>query len=65
MGGKGKSVKLKKVNDETFEMVIVVKSTKQTFKVYGSTQGVISATIFDLRKEGWNVQDVLDISGVQ
>ena len=29
---KGRSVKLKKLNNETFEMVVVVKSSKQTFK---------------------------------
>lgn len=65
VGGKGKSVKLKKMNNETFEMVIVVKSTKQTFKVYGNEQEVIIAAMLGLRKENWNVQKVLDISGAR
>lgn len=58
----GRSVKLKKMNNETFEMVIVVKSSKQTFKVYGENQVEIIKSIKLFKKEGWNVQDVLDIS---
>lgn len=61
---KGKSVKLKKLNNETFEMVIVVNSSKQTFKVYGSNQQEIIAIIQELKREGWNVQDTIDLSGI-
>ena len=59
---KGRSVKLKKLNEETFEMVVVVKSSKQTFKVYGKNQTEIIATLDALKKDNWNVQDVLDMS---
>ncbi len=59
---RGKSVKLKKLNNETFEMVIVVKSSKQTFKVYGKDQAAIIATLNHFKKDMWNVQDVLDMS---
>lgn len=59
---RGKSVKLKKINSETFEMVVVVNSSKQTFKVYGENQQVIVELINGLKSQSWNVQDVLDIS---
>lgn len=60
---KGKSVKLKKLNNETFEMVVVVNSSKQTFKVYSKDQDSITSVIQGLKKEGWNVQDTMDMSG--
>lgn len=60
---KGKSVKLKKLNNETFEMVVVVGSSKQTFKVYSTAQKNIIKTLQTLRKENWHVLDVMDISG--
>lgn len=60
--GKGKSVKLKKVNNKTFEMVVVVNSSKQTFKVYGENQEDIGKAVAELRNRNWNVQDMLDIS---
>jgi len=60
---RGKSVKLKKVNNETFEMVVVVNSSKQTFKVYGENQRDIIKLINSFKSENWNVQKVLDISG--
>ncbi len=59
---KGRSVKLKKLNNETFEMVVVVKSSKQTFKVYGKDQKKIISTLDIFKKDNWNVQDVLDVS---
>lgn len=59
---KGRSVKLKKLNNETFEMVIVVNSSKQTFKVYSSEQERVSKIIQNLKSEGWNVQDTMDLS---
>ena len=59
---KGRSVKLKKLNNETFEMVVVVKSSKQTFKVYGKNQQEIIKVLDTFKKDNWNVQDVLDIS---
>lgn len=62
---KGKSVKLKKVNSETFEMVVVVGSSKQTFKVYGREQKRIIKTVEMLRKENWHVLGVMDVSGAR
>lgn len=59
---KRKSVKLKKLNNETFEMVVVVGSSKQTFKVYGNDQHGITRVIQGLKKAGWNVQDTMDLS---
>jgi hypothetical protein len=59
---RGKSVKLKKLNDETFEMVVVVNSSKQTFKIYGDNQAEIIKIIDTLKSESWNVQAMLDIS---
>lgn len=59
---RGKSVKLKKLNNETFEMVIVVNSSKQTFKVYGNNQETIANLVSSFKSQSWNVQDVLDIS---
>ena len=59
---KGRSVKLKKLNNETFEMVVVVKSSKQTFKVYGNNQQEIVSLLETFKKDNWNVQSVLDIS---
>ena len=63
VGAKSKSVKLKKLNNETFEMVVVVNSSKQTFKVYGNNQEEIVGILSQFKKSNWNVQDVLDISG--
>lgn len=59
---KGRSVKLKKLNNKTFEMVVVVKSSKQTFKVYGNNQQEIITLLETFKKDNWNVQGVLDIS---
>lgn len=59
---KGKSVKLKKLNKETYEMVVVVNSSKQTFKVYGRNEWHVFAPLKGLKKEGWNVQDTMDLS---
>lgn len=59
---KGKSVKLKKLNNETFEMVVVVGSSKQTFKVYGHEQKRIITTVQTLRKENWHVLEVMDMT---
>ena len=59
---KGRSVKLKKLNNETFEMVVVVKSSKQTFKVYGKDQEKIVRALDEFKKDNWNVQGVLDVS---
>jgi len=59
---KGKSVKVKKLNNETFEMVVVVNSSKQTFKVYGVEQEKVTAVIQSLKREGWNVQETMDLS---
>lgn len=61
---KGRSVKLKKLNNETFEMVVVVNSSKQTFKVYSRKQRSIIRIIQSLKADGWNVQDTMDLSGV-
>jgi hypothetical protein len=59
---KGRSIKLKKINNETFEMVVVVKSSKQTFKVYGMNQEHIIKIVNEFKNEGWNIPSVLDIS---
>ena len=59
---KGKSVKLKKFNNETFEMVVEANSSKQTFKVYGNNQDGISSAIRGLKADGWNVLDTMDLS---
>jgi len=60
---KGKSVKLKKLNNETFEMVVVVNSSKQTFKIYSKDQERVTSVIQGLKKEDWNVQNTIDMSG--
>lgn len=59
---KGKSVKLKKLNNETFEMVVVVNSSKQTFKVYGNDQEGIINVVQSLKADNWNVLDTMDLS---
>lgn len=59
---KGKSVKLKKLNEHTFEMVVVMNNSKQTFKIYGRDQDHVFAPLVGLKKNDWNVQEVLDIS---
>lgn len=61
-GTRGKSVKLKKLNNETFEMVVVIKSAKQIFKVYGRNQEHVFQPLLELRKSGWIVSEVMDIS---
>ena len=61
---KGRSVKLKKLNNETFEMVVVLGSSKQTFKVYGNDQKSITNIIQSLKADGWNVQETIDLSHV-
>ena len=59
---RSKSLKLKKLNNETFEMVIVVNSSKQTFKVYDGNQEEVIKLAKSFIPKSWNVQDVLDIS---
>lgn len=59
---KGKSVKLKKLNNETFEMVVTVNSSKQTFKIYGSDQDQITQDIESLRSSGWHILESMDLS---
>ncbi|MFZ2187128.1 MAG: hypothetical protein WAV46_00670 [Candidatus Moraniibacteriota bacterium] len=58
----GKSVKLKLLNSKTFEMVVVVNGSKQTFKVYGKDQAGIAGIMQDMKQDGWNAQETLDIS---
>ena len=58
----GRSVKLKRLNAETFEMVVVVNSAKQTFKVYGKDQPGIAGIIEGMKAEGWNVQATMDLT---
>ena len=43
-------------------MVVVVNSSKQTFKVYGVEQEKVTAVIQSLKREGWNVQETMDLS---
>ena len=59
---RGKSVKLKRLNRKTFEMVVVVNGSKQTFKVYGEDQNGIVGIMRDRKAAGWNVQETLDLS---
>ena len=59
---KGRSVKLKKLNNETFEMVVVVNSSKQTFKVYGKEQEGITSIIQSLKGMA-GMWDTMDLSG--
>ncbi len=62
VGARGKSVKLKKLNDKTFEMVVVVNGSKQTFKIYGENQAGITDIMRDMKAEGWNVREMMDLS---
>lgn len=59
---RGKSAKLKKINSETFEMVIVVNSSKQTFKVYTKNEEAVVKELKKFKLKSWNIQDTLDIS---
>lgn len=57
----GKSVKLKRINPETFEMVVVVNGSKQTFKVYGKDQAGIEDGIRGMKADGWNVPETMEL----
>ena len=59
---KNKSIKLKKLNNETFEMIIVVKSSKQIFKLYSKNHNAIIDAVTSLTKEGWHVLPLIDLS---
>lgn len=59
---RGKSVKLNRLNPATFEMVVVVNASKQTFKIYGKDQDGIAGIMQDMKAAGWNVQETLDLS---
>lgn len=58
----GKSAKLKKLNDATFELVVVVNGSKQTFKVYGADQGGVEGIMQGMKRDGWNIQETIDLS---
>lgn len=58
----GKSVKLKKLNPETLEMVVVMNGSKQVFKLYGSDQTGVEKIMRDMKARGWNVQETMDLS---
>jgi len=62
VGAHGKSMKLKKLSEKTFEMVIVVNSSKQTFKIYGADQGSLADIMRDMKAGGWNVRETMDLS---
>jgi hypothetical protein len=62
VGAHGKSVKLKRLGAEAFEMVVVVNGAKQTFKIYGKDQDGIEGAVRGLAAEGWHVPATLDIS---
>jgi hypothetical protein len=62
VGAHGKSVKLKKLSDKTLEMVVVVNSSKQTFKIYGENQEGIADIMRDMKTDGWNVRETMDLS---
>mgnify|MGYP000330103274 CR=1 FL=1 len=59
---RGKSVKLKRLSRKAFEMVVVVKGSKQTFKIYGENQGGIADIMQDMKRREWNVQETIDLS---
>lgn len=61
-GTKKNSVKLNKLNDETFRMIVVVKGFKQSFTVYGQNQQHVFSTLIELRKNGWRVSEETDVS---
>ncbi len=60
----GRSVKLKRLSDGAFEMVVVVNGSKQTFKLYGKDQAGIVGVMEDMKSGGWNVPAVLDLTSV-
>lgn len=62
VGARGKSVKLKKLSDKTFEMVIVVNGSKQTFKIYGASQGDLADIMRGMKADGWNIRETMDLS---
>ncbi len=50
-----KTAKFKKINDELFEMVVTVASSKQTFKVFSDYQEAFLLSLTKNKKlEGWN-----------
>lgn len=57
-----RSIKLRKLNAETFEMVMVAKGSKQTFKVYGSDQEAVIRIVNAQQSEGWLVSPIADFS---
>jgi hypothetical protein len=62
VGARGKSAKLKKLNDATFELIVVVNGSKQTFKLYGKDQTGVESIMQDMKAAGWNVQETMDLS---
>jgi hypothetical protein len=62
VGARGKSAKLKRLNDATFELVVVVNGSKQTFKLYGKDQDGVEGVMRDTRRDSWNVQETMDLS---
>lgn len=59
---RGRSIKLKKLNSETFEMIVVANSSKQTFKVYGKDQKSVRLAVQSMKADGWNILDTMDMS---
>ena len=59
---KGRSIKLKKLNSETYEMIVVVNSSKQVFKVYGKDQKEVRLAVESLKVGGWKVLATMDLS---
>lgn len=62
VGARGKSVKFKRLSDKTFEVVVVVNGSKQTFKIYGADQGGLADIMRDIKADGWSVRETMDLS---
>lgn len=58
VGSKSKSIKLKHINNELYEMVIVYNGTRQEFKLFTRKTGeeIISAIKLDKKLRDWLVK---------
>ena len=65
VGAKASSVKLKHINDEVYEMVIVHNGSRQEFKLFTKEQYQVLVEVFkkDKKLREWNV-NYTDLRGV-
>ncbi len=65
VGAKSKSIKLKHLNNETYEMVITFNGTRQEFKIFTHTETktLISEMKADKKLRIWNI-NYTDMRGV-